>query len=180
MWRKAEMFAAGALGVFSDYHYALGALAQVRNAQKRYEEAVKLLRTRYAAAPHAENLFALAEALELAGKTEEAQKDFGEFERQSLKATNIGDDSSHELMAYYTDHAHQPEKALEVAQRELERRKDVFTLDCYAWALAASLDFASTNIEIQKALQVGVRDPQIRAHAQYIAEHLNAVGTKAE
>jgi len=170
---KAEMYANGALSLFPNYHYALGTLAQIRVAQKRYDEAVTLLRTRYAAAPHAENLYALAEALELAGQKEEAEKDFAEFEKKSLAETNITDNSNHELIAYYVDHAHQPAKALEVARRELNRRKDVFTLDCYAWALAASGDYETANAEIQKAVQVGVKDPKILMHAGVIAEHLS-------
>src|SRR6202008_2569680 len=101
---QAERYASGALGLFPDYHYALGTLAQVRIAQKRYDEAVGLLSERYAAAPHAENLYALAEALELAGQTEEAKKGFAEFERKSLAETNMTDNSNHELIAYYTDH----------------------------------------------------------------------------
>jgi len=170
---KAEMYANGALSLFPNYHYALGTLAQIRVAQKRYDEAVTLLRTRYAAAPHAENLYALAEALELAGQKEEAAKDFVEFEKKSLAETNITDNSNHELIAYYVDHAHQPAKALEVARRELDRRKDVFTLDCYAWALAASGDYETANAEIQKAVQVGVKDPKLLMHAGVIAEHLS-------
>lgn len=168
---KAETYANGALGVFPDYHYALGMLAQVRIAQHRYDDAVTLLRKRYAAAPHAENLYALAEALELAGKTDEAQKDFADFERKSLAETAIGDNSNHELIAYYVDHAHDPNKALDVARRELARRKDVFTLDCYAWALAASGDYESAQAEIRKALAVGVKDPKILSHAEFIAQH---------
>jgi tetratricopeptide (TPR) repeat protein len=170
---KAEMYASGALGLFPDYHYALGMLAQVRIAQQRYDEAVVLQNKRYAAAPHAENLYALAEALELAGHTEEAQKDFAEFERKSLAETNITDNSNHELIAYYADHAHQPGKALDVAKREIERRRDVFTLDCYAWALAANGEYDAANAEIQKALQVGVKDPKILSHASLIAGHMN-------
>lgn len=169
---KAERYATGALGVFSDYHYALGALAQVRMAQKRYDDAAALLQRRYDAAPHAENLFPLAEALQLAGRTGEAQKDFAAFERASLAETNIGDNSNHELIAYYVDDAHEPQKALEVARREIERRKDVFTLDCYAWALAANGEFEAANTQIEKALQVGVKDPKILAHAQEIRSHL--------
>jgi tetratricopeptide (TPR) repeat protein len=170
---KAESYASGALTIFPGYHYALGTLAQVRIAQKRYDEAVTLLRERYAGAPHAENLFTLAEALELAGQTDEASKAFAEFERKSLAETNIADNSNHELIAYYVDDAHQPEKALEVAQREIARRRDVFTLDCYAWALAANGDYAAANAQIQKALQVGVKDPKILAHAGFIAQHLS-------
>ena len=174
---KAEMYANGALGVFPDYHYALGTLAQVRIAQKRYDEAVKLLDKRYAAAPHAENLYALAEALELAGRADESRRAFAEFERKSLAETNLADNSNHELIAYYVDHAHEPVKALEVAQRELARRQDVFTLDCYAWALAASGDYEAANAQIQKALQVGVKDPKILSHSQSIAEHVSRIAS---
>jgi tetratricopeptide (TPR) repeat protein len=175
---KAEMYANRALGLFLDYHYALGALAQVRISQERYDDAVTLLRRRYSAAPHAENLYALAEALELAGQTDESEKAFAEFERKSLAETNIADNSNHELIAYYVDHAHQPAKALEVASREVERRKDVFTLDCYAWALAANGAYEKADAQIQRALQVGLKDPKILSHADFIA-HLSAAG-KAE
>jgi tetratricopeptide (TPR) repeat protein len=170
---KAEAYANRALDIFPDYHYALGTLAQVRIAQKRYDEAVTLLRKRYSGAPHAENLFALAEALESAGQTDESSKAFAEFERKSLAETNITDNSNHELIAYYVDHAHRPEKALEVAQREVARRHDVFTLDCYAWALAANGEYEAANAQIQKALQVGVKDPRILVHASFIAQHLS-------
>jgi tetratricopeptide (TPR) repeat protein len=170
---KAEIYGRGALGLFPNYHYALGTLAQVRISQKRYDDAVSLLRTRYNAAPHAENLYALAEALELAGHTDESSKAFAEFESKSLAETNFSDNSNHELIAYYVDHAHRPEKALEVAKREVERRKDVFTLDYYSWALAANRDFEAANQQIQKALQVGVKDPKILGHAAFIARHLN-------
>lgn len=166
---KAESYAERALGVFPDYHYALAALAQVRIAQKRYSDAVTLLRKRYSAAPHAENLYSLAEALELVGQTEEAQRAYLEFESKSLEETNITDNSNHELIAYYVDHAHQPGKALAVAKREIERRQDVFTLDCYAWALAANGEFEEAGAQMQKALRVGVKDPKILAHADFIA-----------
>jgi predicted Zn-dependent protease len=48
---EAEKYAQGALGLFPDYHYALGTLAQVRLAQNRNDEAVALLEKRYTAAP---------------------------------------------------------------------------------------------------------------------------------
>ena len=116
--------------MFPGYHYALGNLAKVRIQQKRYDEAVALLQQRYQAAPHAENLYDLAEALQLAGRTDEAKKAFAEFEQKSLLETNRADNSNHELIFYYADHANEPVKAIEVAKREIARRRDVFTLDC--------------------------------------------------
>ncbi len=132
---EAEKLSQQALAMFPGYHYALGNLAKVRIQQKRYDDAVELLTQRYQAAPHAENLFDLARALQWAGRKEEAQKAFAEFEQKSLLETNRADNSNHELIFYYADYANQPAKALEVAQREYARRHDVFTTDCYAWAL---------------------------------------------
>ena len=167
---NAEMYANGALGLFPAYHYALAALAQVRESQARYEDAVMLLEQRFKAAPHAENLFSLAEALKRAGHDAEAEKAFAQFEKESLAEANIGDNSNHELMAYYTDDAKQPQKALAIAEKELARRRDIATLDGYAWALAASGDYAKASVEIQKALAVGTKDPKILQHAKVIEQ----------
>src|SRR5882724_2831385 len=80
----AENILQQALVIFPKYHYALGNLAKVRIAQKRYDDAVALLQQRYDAAPHAENLYDLAEALQLAGRMNDAKKAFAEFEAKSL------------------------------------------------------------------------------------------------
>lgn len=176
---KAEMFAGGALGMFPDYHYALGALAQVRIAQGRYEDAVALLDKRYQAAPHAENLYALAESQELAGRHEEAQASFRKFELQSQAESARADNSNRELISYYIDHVNEPAKALEIARREVARRQDVFTLDSYAWALAANGEYEEANRQIQHALEVGTKDQKVVFHAGSIALDLKQTG-KAE
>jgi len=166
---EAEKLSQQALVMFPGYHYALGNLAKVRIQQKRYNDAVELLKQRYDAAPHAENLFDLAQALQLAGKADEANLAFAQFEQKSLLETGRGDNSNHELIFYYVDYAKQPEKALEVAQREIARRHDVFTLDSYAWALYANGQYAEARKQIDTALAVGVRDAKIFRHAGEIA-----------
>lgn len=170
--QKAESYADSALAAFPDYHYALAAMAQVRIAQHRYEDAVKLLAVRYKEAPHAENLYALAEAQELAGHRTEAAESFGRFEKESRAESAIADNSNRELIFYYTDHARQPAKALELANAELSRRHDVFTLDARAWALAANGDYAEAEKAIDKALALGVKDPKVLAHAAAIARRV--------
>ena len=166
---QAEKLSQQALVMFPGYHYALGNLAKVRIQQKRYDEAVELLKQRYEAAPHAENLYDLAQALQLAGKTDDANKAFAEFERKSLLESNRGDNSNHELIFYYADYADQPTRALEVAQREIARRHDVFTLDSYAWALYRNGQYADARKQIESALAVGIRDAKIFRHAGEIA-----------
>jgi tetratricopeptide (TPR) repeat protein len=171
--KEAEMYSTGALGLFPDYHYALGTLAQVRQAQNRDDEAVALLEKRYAAAPHAENQFALAEALARAGRKDQAAQAFGGFEEKALRESTITDNANHELIAYYVDYAHQPARSLGIARQELARRHDAFTLDAYAWSLAAEGDYAAANSEMQKALAFGIKDPKVLHHASEIAAHLS-------
>jgi tetratricopeptide (TPR) repeat protein len=166
---EAEKLSQQALAMFPGYHYALGNLAKVRIQQKRYDEAVQLLRQRYQAAPHAENLFDLARALLLAARREEAKQAFAEFEQKSLLETNRADNSNHELIFYYADYANQPAKALEVARREYARRHDVFTLDCYAWALHANGQNQEALKQVSIALAVGTRDANFFRHAGEIA-----------
>jgi tetratricopeptide (TPR) repeat protein len=158
-----------ALVLFPGYHYALGNLAKVRIQQKRYDDAVQLLQQRYQAAPHAENLYDLAEALKLDGRSEEAKKAFAEFEQKSLLETNRGDNSNRELIFYYADYAHDPLKALEVAKREFSRRHDVYTLDSYAWALHVNGQDHEARRQIEAALAVGIRDARLLRHAGEIA-----------
>jgi tetratricopeptide (TPR) repeat protein len=169
---QAEAELQKALRLFPGYHYALGNLARVRVQQKRYSEAVELLQQRYNAAPHAENLYDLAEALELAGRKAEADSAFQEFEKKSLAETTIADNSNHELILYYADHAGQPVKALEVAEREYSRRHDVFTLDCYAWALHLNGRDPEARKQIDTALSVGIRNARIFRHAGEIARSM--------
>jgi tetratricopeptide (TPR) repeat protein len=166
---KAERSLKQALGMFPGYHYALSNLSKVRIQQKRYVDAVDLLQQRYQAAPHAENLYDLAEALQLAGRTDEAQRAFADFETKSLLESHKKDNSSRELIFYYADYAHLPAKALEVAQQEYSWRHDVYTLDAYAWALHVNGRDDEARKQIETALQVGIQDAKLFRHAGEIA-----------
>ena len=167
--KAAETTLQQALALFPGYHYALGNLAKVRIVEKRYPEAVDLLQQRYRSAPHAENLYDLAEALELSGRPEEAKKAFVEFETKSLQEAVRKDNSSRELIFFYADHAHQPAQALQVAEQERAWRHDVYTLDAHAWALHLTGKDKEARVEIEAALKVGVRDPRMLRHAAEIA-----------
>ena len=155
---EAEDALQHALALFPGYHYALGNLAKARIEQGRYEDAVHLPEQRYHAAEHAENLYDLAEALELAGRVEEAKKAFAAFETKSLLESMRADNSNRELIFYYADHAKQPAKALEIAEEEFARRHDVFTLDAFAWALHVNGRDVEARKQVEAALAVGIRD----------------------
>jgi tetratricopeptide (TPR) repeat protein len=170
---KAELHAKGALSIFPEYHYALGMLAQIRMVQRQYSEAAELFAKRYAKAPHAENLYVWAQALKLAGDHAEASARFKEFEAKSLAESKLADNSNHELVLYYSDEKNSPADALRIAKLEFARRQDVHTLDCLAWALHRNHDDSGAAMQIEHALAVGVKDPQILYHAGVIEKSLN-------
>jgi tetratricopeptide (TPR) repeat protein len=162
----AEAALQGALELFPGYHYARAELARLRQAQHRPSEAVELLRQRYAAAPHPENLYDLAQALEQAGRRAEAREAWARFERAALAETGRTDNANRELVLYYADHARRPAAALEVARREISTRADVRTLDAYSWALFACGRRDEAQRAIRQALSVGTQAPEILAHAR--------------
>jgi tetratricopeptide (TPR) repeat protein len=165
----AEQLFQRALISFPGYPSALGDIAQIRIMQKRYEEAVVLLQQRYQGVPRAENLYDLAEALQLAGHDSEAKQAFTDFETKSLLELSKNDNSNRKLIFYYADRAQQPTKALTVAQKEFAWRHDVYTLDAYAWALHVNGQNAEARKQIETALAVGVRDAKLFRHAGEIA-----------
>jgi tetratricopeptide (TPR) repeat protein len=166
---EAEVILQQALAEFPGYHYALGQMAHVRTAQGRHAEAVDLLRERYQAAPHAENLYELAEALGRAGRRTEARAAYADFERKARAEMEGSDNANRELIYYYADHGSRPATALEFARREVTRRRDVQTVAAYAWALHASGRAAEAQKEMQQALGVGTRDPELHRRAAVIA-----------
>jgi hypothetical protein len=164
----AERVVEQALDLFPRYHYALGQLADVRTAQKRFREAADLQQQRYVVAPHPENLFELAEAQARAGMTADAAKSYAAFE-VGAKAEMKGDDNANrELIAYLAGPGKKPAEALKLAEQEIAKRGDVYTREAYAWALFKNGRRADAKREIATVLAVGVQHPRVLERAAAI------------
>jgi hypothetical protein len=59
-----------------------------------------------------------------------------------------------------------------VAELEISRRRDVHTLDAHAWALSGNGKHTEARLQVEKALAVGIKDPEILFHAGVIASRL--------
>ena len=175
----AERLLQQALILFPGYHYALGNLAAVRTAQNKHADAVELLQQRYHAAPHAENLYALAETLERAGQRAEAKAAYVEFEQKARREIDLADNANRELIFYYADHAGRPDEAIRIARIEASHRHDTHTLDAYAWALYVNGQYAEARKEMDAALAVGIRDARMLYHAGAIAAKQDDRGSAA-
>jgi tetratricopeptide (TPR) repeat protein len=165
----AERLLAEALRQFPGYHYAHFQLARLRTMQGRHADSVELLRARYQSAPHPENLFDLAVALQRAQRRSEARKAFRDFEEAARRESESADNANRELIFYLADYAKQPKDAMAVARREIARRRDVHTLDAVAWAYYRAGDHEGARREAEAALKTGIRDPRILYHAGAIA-----------
>jgi tetratricopeptide (TPR) repeat protein len=165
---EAEHFLGEAAKLFPNYHYTLGELAKIRTKQGRHAEAAALLKQRYDAAPHPENLYDLGRALQAAGRRSEATTAFATFETQALAESEKWDNANRELIAYYLEVAKRPVEALRVASLEYARRQDVYTLDAYARALHANRRTDEARAIMHRALDVGVKDPDVLSHADVI------------
>ncbi len=170
------------LQIFPEYYLTLDALAETRSAQGKFVDAVDLLRRAQKMAPSTRRLFLLAVALKQAGQGGEADRVFAEFERQAVEITGKPDNANRELIFYYADHAHKPADALRVAAAEILVRHDIATLDAYAWALYSNGEYAKAKAELDRALEIGVRDASLYRHAAAIADKLKdqATATKFE
>jgi tetratricopeptide (TPR) repeat protein len=164
----AGRLAEEALRLFPGYHYALARMAEIRTAERRFAEALEYQRQHYSAAPHPENLYELAQALEHAGKRDEAAECYARFEQLARAEMEGNDNANRELILYYAGPAGKPAEALRISRREIERRRDVRTLDAHAWALHVNGLAAEARENIRSALAVGTRDPIVLEHARAI------------
>lgn len=169
----ADQILTQALTIFPEYYLALDAFAETRSAEAKYADAVDLLRRAQKAAPQTRRLFALAAALKQNGDMAHAGETFAAFEREASAKVDQADNANRELIFYYADQAHKPAEALRVAKVEMGRRQDIATLDAYAWALFSAGQYSEARVQLDKALKVGVRDPELFAHAAKIAAKLD-------
>jgi tetratricopeptide (TPR) repeat protein len=165
---RAQAPAEDALRLFPDYHYALAELAKVHARRGDHARAAGLLAERFRVAPHPENLFDWAEALSRAGRTGEARSRFAQFERLARAEMDGVDNANRELALYLVDHAKRPAEAVKIMEREMAWRRDVNTLDVYAWALFAAGRKDEARRHMAQAIEVGTIDPTIRRHATEI------------
>ena len=157
-----------ALFIFPDYGMALDAKARARIASGDLEGAVEIHRREYERSPSADTALALGDLYAKLGRADEANRHYAAFE--SLERENaVVENDMHHLVSYWTDHDKNLDEALALAQKERERRKDIFTCDTLAWALYKKGQFAEAKKAADEALRLGTRDARLHYHAGMIS-----------
>jgi tetratricopeptide (TPR) repeat protein len=169
---KAETFYRQSLTTYPNYYRALAGMAQVRAAQKRYDEAIDLYRKAVAILPMPEYIAALGDVYSKIERPDEARKQYDLVEYiGTLNALNKAL-YNRELAYFYADHDIKPKEGLELAQRELEYRRDIYAYDVLAWNLYRNGKAEEAREEINSALRLGTRDAKLFYHAGMIYHRL--------
>jgi tetratricopeptide (TPR) repeat protein len=161
-----------ALKTYPGYHRALAGLAQVYAARRRYAEAIALYRQAIAAIPLPDYVAALGDVYAKIGSAEESKKQYDLVEYIAFLNTLNQTLYNRELALFYADHERKLPEALELARRELEVRKDLYTYDVLAWVLYKNGQPQEALSAMRRALSLGTQDARLFFHAGMIYHRL--------
>lgn len=161
-----------ALTTFPGYHRALAGLAGVRAAERRYPDAIEGYRKAIGVVPLPEYAAGLGDVYTKTGRGDDARKQYDLVEY--IGRLNALNQSIHnrELALFYLDHDLKLGQARDLAEKELEVRRDVYTSDVLAWALYKNGQARDALAPMTEALRLGTKDARLLFHAGMIHQAL--------
>ena len=176
-YETAENYYRDALTTFPDYYRAVASLGKVRAAKndlqsaiEQYEKVVKIL-------PDPNYVAALGDLYQLAGKNEDAKRQYELVEQIGRLSELNGALYNRQLALFYADHDLKPEEAYNLAAKEYESRKDLYGADALAWTALKAGKLAEANAAMKDALRLGTQDARLFYHAGMVAK---ASGNRGE
>jgi tetratricopeptide (TPR) repeat protein len=168
-YAEAEKYYDAALQAMPDYHLALAGKGRSRAANSDFETAIKFLTAAQNRVPLTDLAISLGDIYTRIGKSEEARKqyDLAEFVEQKF-----GNREQRTLALLWADQDRKLDEALEIARRESETRRDVYTADVLAWCLYKKGDFVGAKKAIGEAMRLKTKDARILYHAGMIEKAL--------
>ena len=154
-----------------DYR-ALAALGKLRANNGRYAEAIVLYQKAIAVVPMPIFVAELGDIYARSGNQAEAKKQYALVEYIGLLGHINQVLHNRDLALFYADHDMKLAESLDLAQKELEVRHDVYTWDALAWALYKNGKLTEAAKASEKATQFGTQDPLLLFHAGMIADRL--------
>jgi tetratricopeptide (TPR) repeat protein len=152
------------IGTYGNYYYALSGLARVRAAEKNYKEAIELYNKAIGIVPLPVFVSFLGDVYKKTGNIEQAKKQYDLVEYIGLLSKINKVVYNRELALFYADHDLRLDEALELARRELEVRRDIYTYDTLAWTLYKN-DRHEEALEASKeSLILGTKDANLFFH----------------
>lgn len=147
----------------ADYPPALVGQARVALARGDGRRAVELSRRARERSPSVEVDWLLADALDAAGDEDGSRAVYASIEHAAGRALRDPEDRR-TLSLFYSTKNLRRERALSLAEEEMEVRGDVYTLDVYAWALHRAGRDREAKSAILRARSHGTPDALLMFH----------------
>jgi tetratricopeptide (TPR) repeat protein len=161
-----------ALSIHPGDYRALAALGKLWANHGRYAEAIVLYQKAIAVVPMPIFIAELGDLYAKSGNPAEAEKQYALVKYIGLLGHINQVLHNRDLALFDADHDRNLGESLDLAQKELEVRHDVYTWDALAWALYKNGRLTEAADASEKALKFGTRDPLLLFHAALIAEGL--------
>jgi tetratricopeptide (TPR) repeat protein len=173
----AEYAYTNALRTFPNYHPAYAGLGKVHMAQSKDAEAIANFLRAQSIVPMPDYAAALYDLYSRTGRPSEAKQQMATIEAIDALGKATGEKANRNLAIIYADHGWHLDRALQLANAELEFRQDIYTYDALAWALYKNARYDDASKAMEKAMKLHTPEPSFAMHAKKIQEALLG-GTK--
>ena len=154
-------------------HYrSLAGLAKVRAAQGKLEESINLYQRSIAIIPFPVYVAELGDVYKKVGRVNEAQRQYDLVEYIGHLSKRDQVLANRELAMFYAEQGIKLPEALELARKELEIRRDIYTWDTLAWVLYKNGRIQEAAEAMNKALALHTNDSLLLFHAGMIYHSL--------
>jgi tetratricopeptide (TPR) repeat protein len=168
-WNAAEKYYQSALAEQPANFSAQEHLAELRAAQEKYDESIRLYEQVISRTARPEFFQALGDVYAVMGKLPDAATWHTRARDAYLKNASEGNAHYfHHLAGFFADVEENPAEALKWARRDLELRHTAAAEDALAWALYRGNQFAEAAEMAKQILGRGTKEAHILAHAGMI------------
>jgi tetratricopeptide (TPR) repeat protein len=169
-----------ALRTFRNYHPAYAGLGRVLMETGDVKSAIANYRRAQEITPLPDYAAALYDLYKKTGETDLAAKQMELLDVIDKVSIASGEKANRNLVLAFADHDVKLERALELAEGELEFRRDVYSYDALAWALYKNHRSAEAQKYMGKALALKTPEPGFRMHAELIMHAMSLQSESAE
>lgn len=169
-YKIAEKYFRDSLATFPDYPNALAAMGKALAAQGDLPNAIDFSERAARRFPDLNFVAALGDLYKVAGRDEEAAKQYQLAEQIGRLSELNGTLYNRSLAIFYADHDLKPEEAYQAAAKEYAVRRDVYGADALAWTAIKAGKITEAQTAIKEALRLGTKDARLFYHAGIIAK----------
>jgi len=159
-----------ALRTFKNYHPAYAGLGRVLAETGDVTGAIASYRRAQEIPPLPDYASALYDLYSKTGQKDLAAKQMELLDVIDKVSIANGEKANRNLVLAFADHDVKLDRALQLAQGELEFRRDVYSYDALAWALYKNHRIAEARQYMEKALALKTPEPGFRRHADLISQ----------